>query len=125
MHLWLVAAAAAAAGVKKCGMEGDECSPTRKCCSAHECVEAKRADGKLAFMCQRTGKKPAFEEYVKRLRKFLLKHHPKKLTARSRAEELSVSVWLEQTVERWHGSEERLFHILGEKYKVPNVHDEL
>ena len=97
----------AAAAVSTCGMSGDKCSMPRDCCEAHECVEGDWAETS-DYACQRIGTKPLLSEYTQRLSEFYTKHNPEKLKGSNLA--------LAETLRKWEGREERLFHVLAQKY---------
>lgn len=88
-------------------MSGDKCSVPRDCCEAHECVEGDWAISS-DYACQRVGEKPAAHEYVERLRTFYAERNPAKLSG--------GDLVLEATMAQWDGREERLFHVLRQKY---------
>ena len=97
----------AAAAVSTCGMAGDKCSMPRDCCEAHECVEGDWAETS-DYSCQRIGTKPLLSEYTQRLSDFYTKYNPEKLKGGNLA--------LAETLRKWEGREERLFHVLAQKY---------
>ena len=99
----------AGATVSTCGMAGDKCSMPRDCCEAHECAEGDWAESS-DFACQRVGKKPLLSDYVKRLGEFYTKFNPDKLKGGNLA--------LANTIRKWEGREERLFHVLKQKYSA-------
>ena len=90
-----------------CGMEGDKCAMPRDCCEAHACVEGDWGTSS-DYSCERTGPKPTEAQYVERLRNFYQRHNPRK------AHWLAV----EEAVRKWAGREERMFHVLRQKYNV-------
>ena len=96
----------AAAAVSTCGMAGDKCSMPRDCCEAHECVEGDWAETS-DYSCQRIGTKPLLSEYTQRLSDFYTKYNPEKLKGGNLA--------LAETLRKWEGREERLFHVLSRK----------
>ena len=108
---WLSVATTA---VSTCGMSGDKCSMPRDCCEAHECAEGDWAVSS-DYACQRIGQKPTRDAYVERLRAFYAQHNPEKLRGSNLA--------LDNTLTKWEGREERLFHVLKGKYG--RGHDEL
>mmetsp|Transcript_7314 Transcript_7314/g.12330 ORF Transcript_7314/g.12330 Transcript_7314/m.12330 type:complete len:128 (+) Transcript_7314:29-412(+) len=95
-----------------CAMDGEKCSVPRDCCSPFECTEqdwAVTSD----YLCMRKTPKPTNAEYIERLRRFYESVNPGKA-----ANELN----LVNVLQKWEGREERMFHVLREKY---HVHDEL
>tara|TARA_B110001450_G_scaffold24277_1_gene21509 strand:+ start:188 stop:400 length:213 start_codon:yes stop_codon:yes gene_type:complete len=56
----------------------------------------------------RLGSKPSTGEYMTQLRNFYEKHAPEKLSG--------GDLKLEALITKWNGREERLFHVLYEKY---------
>ena len=97
----------ARSALSTCGMAGDKCSMPRDCCEAHECVEGDWAVSS-DYSCQRVGERPSEHEYKERLRKFYAAHNEAKLSGGDLA--------LVATLEKWKGREERLFHVLHQKY---------
>ena len=89
-------------------MAGDKCSMPRDCCEAHHCTEGDWAVSS-DYHCERVGNKPELLEYVRRLRAFYQEHNPDRL--------IGGDLTLEATLAKWEGREERLFHILRQKYK--------
>ena len=76
---------------------------------AHECAEgdwAKTTD----YTCQRIGARPTPEEYAKRLHAFYLRHAPEKAQG--------GTLRVEELLRKWDGREERMFHVLRQKYGV-------
>ena len=102
--------------ISTCGMTGDKCSMPRDCCEAHECAEGDWAVSS-DYSCQRVGEKPSAEQYAERLRAFYAEHNPQKLQG--------GKLSLETTLAKWEGREERMFHVLHEKYARAKARDEL
>ena len=95
-----------------CGMAGDKCSMPRDCCEAHDCVEGDWATSS-DYTCQRIGEKPDGDAYVERLRAFY-KKYPETFEEKLHG---GSNMALEATLAKWEGREERLFHVLRQKYE--------
>jgi len=98
-------------------MEGDKCSMPRDCCSAHECIEGDWGTS-TDFTCQRVGEKPSIGVYKERMRAV---YEAASVDWRRNGGDLA----LESTLSKWEGREERLFHVLLQKYPPAATHDEL
>ena len=64
-------------------------------------------------MCERVGLTPSRKVYVERLRAFYAERNPEHLHGRPPAQ---ATLELEETLAKWEGREERLFHVLRQMH---------
>ena len=106
--------------LSSCALEGERCSLPRDCCDGFECAEGDWATT-TDFTCKRTGPVPSHEEYSQRLADFYRSQGltcpdsgdcvlPPSLEKKVTPEALAA------TLAKWKGREERMFHVLRQKY---------